>query len=176
MVASRVQAWTSTPDQLLRLLNTLVNANVAGRMVFDNLQWAAKVGLVKINDARVNYLMNFFWFLGILTSLIRNVVKLYRLREAERRAKALAVGIVAMAFARFPAGLLTCPAIRRAGWRLPRPQAASGTPCLSRRRGWCGLVLPALLSVHLIHTLALAPKGISWTCPCRRLRWGGQRP
>ncbi len=72
------QAFTGTADQLLRLLGTLINVNVAGRMLFDNLQWAAKIGLVRVNDASVNYLMALFWLLGILTSLIRSLVKVSR--------------------------------------------------------------------------------------------------
>jgi hypothetical protein len=69
------QAFARRGDELMRLLNTLVNVNVAGRMLFDNLQWAAKVGLISVNDERITYLMALFWLLGIVTSLVRTLVK-----------------------------------------------------------------------------------------------------
>ena len=67
----------------MRALSVLDGLNLALRMVFDNMQWAVKVGVADGDEKRLGRLANTFWLLGLLMSIARGIYRMRQLREDE---------------------------------------------------------------------------------------------
>ena len=72
----------------MRVLSVLDGLNLALRMIFDNMQWAAKVGVYDGDEKKLGRLANYFWLLGLVMSIARG---LYRLRLLRAQQAALRV-------------------------------------------------------------------------------------
>lgn len=73
----------SERDPVVRALSVLDGLNLALRMIFDNLQWAAKAGVYDGDEKHLGRVANLFWLLGLLMSIARGLYKIQLLKAEE---------------------------------------------------------------------------------------------
>ncbi len=79
LVASRAM---SEKEPIVRVLSVMDGLNLALRMVFDNLQWAAKTGIYDGDEKKLGRLANRFWLYGLVMSIIRGFYRLHLSQQA----------------------------------------------------------------------------------------------
>ena len=70
-------------DPILRTFVSMAKINNALFLLFDNLIWLDKVGLIKINRARMSEISAKFWLASILCSISRDIYQLWTLIDEE---------------------------------------------------------------------------------------------
>jgi len=76
-----LKSWYTENDVVVKLTTVVQNVSLGLWLVYDHIVWATKLGLIKSNIEEHSRKSNIFWFISMVTAILRN---LYLLQQTQQ--------------------------------------------------------------------------------------------